>query len=48
MVTATLEWETNKDLDLYCFYVTTNGEIGKVYYKNLGSSKSIAVYCIGR
>ncbi|ACP17325.1 tellurium resistance protein, putative [Bacillus anthracis] len=39
MVTATLEWETNKDLDLYCFYVTTNGEIGKVYYKNLGSSK---------
>lgn len=39
MVTATLEWETNKDLDLYCFYVTTNGEIGKIYYKNLGSSK---------
>ncbi len=39
IVTATLEWETNKDLDLYCFYVTTNGEIGKVYYKNLGSSK---------
>ncbi|PEP91476.1 tellurium resistance protein [Bacillus wiedmannii] len=39
MVTATLEWETNKDLDLYCFYVTTNGEIGKAYYKNLGSSK---------
>ncbi|WP_142955087.1 TerD family protein [Bacillus cereus] len=39
MVTATLEWETNKDLDLYCFYVTNNGEIGKVYYKNLGSSK---------
>lgn len=39
MVTATLEWETDKDLDLYCFYVTTNGEIGKVYYKHLGSSK---------
>ncbi|WP_142334092.1 TerD family protein [Bacillus wiedmannii] len=39
MVTASLEWETNKDLDLYCFYVTTNGEIGKAYYKNLGSSK---------
>lgn len=39
MVTATLEWETNKDLDLYCFYVTTNREIGKIYYKNLGSSK---------
>ncbi|MDM5153663.1 TerD family protein [Bacillus sp. DX1.1] len=38
MVTATLEWETNKDLDLYCFYVTKNGEIGKIYYRNLGSS----------
>ncbi|MBJ8117255.1 MULTISPECIES: TerD family protein [Bacillus] len=45
MVTATLEWETNKDLDLYCFYVTTNGEIGKVYYKNLGSSK-VAPYIV--
>ncbi|PED71328.1 tellurium resistance protein [Bacillus pseudomycoides] len=38
MVTATLEWETNKDLDLYCFYVTKAGEMGKIYYRNLGSS----------
>ncbi|MEH7464277.1 TerD family protein [Bacillus thuringiensis] len=39
MVTATLEWKTNNDLDLYCFYVTKTGEVGKVYYRNLGSSK---------
>lgn len=38
MVTATLEWETNRDLDLYCFYVTKAGEVGKIYYKHLGSS----------
>lgn len=37
-ITATLEWETNKDLDLYCFYVMKNGRIGKVYYGDLGAS----------
>ncbi|MGC5326530.1 TerD family protein [Brevibacillus sp. SYSU BS000544] len=35
-VTAKLEWESKKDLDLYCFYVTKDGKEGKVYYKNLG------------
>lgn len=40
-VTATLEWETKKDLDLYCFYVTKEGIEGKVYYKNLGSSSQM-------
>ncbi|PLS16772.1 tellurium resistance protein [Bacillus sp. M6-12] len=37
-ITATLEWETAKDLDLYCFYVLKNGQSGKVYYRDLGSS----------
>ncbi|ANY67179.1 tellurium resistance protein [Paenibacillus sp. BIHB 4019] len=36
-VTATLEWQTDKDLDLYCFYVTKDRQVGKVYYRNLGS-----------
>ncbi len=36
-ITATLEWETNKDLDLYCFYVMKNGRTGKVYYRDMGS-----------
>ncbi|MFC4307333.1 TerD family protein [Cohnella boryungensis] len=36
-VTAMLEWESAKDLDLYCFYVTKNNKIGKIYYRNLGS-----------
>ncbi|KOS69099.1 tellurium resistance protein [Lysinibacillus contaminans] len=36
-ITATLEWETNKDLDLYCFYVMKNGRTGKVYYRDLGA-----------
>ncbi|WP_217362335.1 TerD family protein, partial [Cohnella herbarum] len=36
-VTARLEWESSKDLDLYCFYVTKNNELGKIYYRNLGS-----------
>ncbi|WP_036646055.1 TerD family protein [Paenibacillus pini] len=36
-VTATLEWEAKKDLDLYCFYVTKNDKVGKIYYRNLGS-----------
>ena len=40
-VVATLEWKSNKDLDLYCFYVTKDGTEGKVYYKNLGSSTSL-------
>lgn len=39
-VTATLEWETKKDLDLYCFYVTKDNEVGKIYYRNLGSPHS--------
>lgn len=38
-VTATLEWVTKKDLDLYCFYVTKENEVGKIYYRNLGSAK---------
>ncbi|SFF05172.1 Stress response protein SCP2 [Paenibacillus algorifonticola] len=42
-VTATLEWQTDRDLDLYCFYVTKDREVGKVYYRNLGS-KHIAPY----
>jgi len=37
-ITATLEWETKKDLDLYCFYVTQANQVGKVYYRNLGST----------
>lgn len=38
-VTTMLEWENkHKDLDLYCFYVTKNNEMGKVYYKNLGKA----------
>ncbi|ODP26152.1 General stress protein 16U [Paenibacillus nuruki] len=37
-VTATLEWDSKKDLDLYCFYVTKQGETGKIYYRNLGSA----------
>ncbi|MBK3496268.1 TerD family protein [Viridibacillus sp. YIM B01967] len=37
-VVATLEWEKErKDLDLYCFYVLKNGEMGKVYYKDMGN-----------
>lgn len=38
MITATLEWDTYNDLDLYCFYVTKDGQVGKIYYKDLGSS----------
>ena len=44
-VTATLEWETDKDLDLYCYYVTDNGNVGKVYYRDLGTS-SAAPYIV--
>jgi len=36
-VTAKLVWESAKDLDLYCFYVTKSNETGKIYYRNLGS-----------
>jgi stress response protein SCP2 len=43
MITARLEWKTNKDLDLYCFYVTNSGELGKIYYKNLGN-RNVAPY----
>lgn len=39
-VVATLEWDKERiDLDLYCFYVLKNGEIGKVYYKDMGNTK---------
>lgn len=38
-VVATLEWDTKKDLDLYCFYVTKDGEEGKIYYRNQGNAK---------
>jgi hypothetical protein len=37
-ITATLEWETSKDLDLYYYYVMKNGRTGKVYYRDLGAS----------
>lgn len=38
-VTAKLRWDNNaKDLDLYCFYVTKDGENGKIYYKNMGKA----------
>ncbi|MEG0260754.1 MAG: TerD family protein [Lysinibacillus sp.] len=36
-ITATLEWKTKKDLDLYCFYVMKNGRTGKIYYRDLGA-----------
>lgn len=36
LITASLEWKGKGDLDLYCFYITTKDEIGKVYYRNLG------------
>ncbi|MDO3411612.1 TerD family protein [Saccharibacillus sp. CPCC 101409] len=37
---ASLVWENpRKDLDLYCFYVTKEGQCGKVYYKDRGSSQ---------
>lgn len=35
-IVATLEWDSKKDLDLYCFYVLKDGTEGKVYYRNLG------------
>lgn len=35
-VKASLVWQTNSDLDLYCFYVNNDDKEGKVYYKNLG------------
>lgn len=37
-VTARLKWETEADLDLYCFYVDDTGNESKIYYRNLGSS----------
>ena len=38
LLTATLKWEKTGDLDLYCFYVTMQGDIGKVYYNNMGNA----------
>jgi tellurite resistance protein TerA len=35
-VTARLKWNSNADLDLYCFYVDDKEHEGKVYYRNLG------------
>jgi uncharacterized protein involved in tellurium resistance len=37
-VVAALEWDSKKDLDLYCFYVTKDGTEGKVYYRNKGNA----------
>ena len=38
-IVATLEWANpKKDLDLYCFYVLKNGDIGKVYYRSMGQA----------
>lgn len=37
-VVATLEWNSKKDLDLYCFYVTKDGTEGKVYYRDKGNA----------
>lgn len=36
-VTARLKWESEADLDLYCFYVDEAGNEAKVYYRNMGS-----------
>jgi tellurite resistance protein TerA len=36
-LTAKLQWDTQADLDLYCFYVDKNDVEEKVYYKKLGS-----------
>lgn len=35
-LTARLQWDTNADLDLYCFYVDGSGNEDKVYYKRMG------------
>lgn len=38
-ITAKLRWDNNaKDLDLYCFYVTSDGVNDKIYYKKLGDA----------
>lgn len=37
-ITAKLKWDTNSDLDLYCFYVDSQDREDKVYYRKLGSS----------
>lgn len=40
-VVAQLKWNNpDKDLDFYCFYITKDNKVGKVYYKNLGSNKT--------
>ena len=36
-VIAKLKWDTEADLDLYCFYVDDSGQEDKVYYRKLGS-----------
>jgi len=35
-IKAKLVWQTNSDLDLYCFYVNKDDKEDKIYYKNLG------------
>ena len=35
-ITAKLKWNTNADLDLYCFYVDVKNKEDKVYYRKLG------------
>lgn len=39
-VTAKLQWKTNADLDLYCFYVDDSEKEDKVYYRKMGSLDS--------
>ncbi|WP_270169019.1 TerD family protein [Paenibacillus sp. SYP-B4298] len=37
-VTASLEWQKKRDLDLYCFYITQDNQAGTIYYRNLGAA----------
>ena len=39
-LTARLQWDTDADLDLYCFYVDSSGNEDKVYYKRMGDLNS--------
>lgn len=39
-VIAKLKWDTEADLDLYCFYVDDSGKEDKIYYRQLGSLNS--------
>ncbi len=37
-VVAKLRWDSEADLDLYCFYVDIYGNEDKVYYRDMGST----------